>query len=424
MNDTTDHIDSFGRYGPKHGVYLTHDELESALHHIGPLASNMDEEYIVKAGGRSWTRVKTEAEVAGLVVASTGSAAVPRVVAWSSMAVPRTGTDMPSRPEYVAVTRARGVCAADLWRHLSPTHRADVVRQLAHIVGKIKSDPATRALVDAGTVGCLGVAGPNPTAAATDAPQLADVVVGRTVERGDGPWVPTDTDGSNSARAYIRDTSSAAAKMLAATPVLAPMREVLGDRIDQYLASLSSNGDEDAWWASVPLDLMHGDLNLRNVMVDMPGIDFSGMADDPLALKQHHDVATTKEGITVTAVLDWEWAGVYPCWDEHIASYDFLHDDSAAELLGLDDDIALPASVLDQVAGYRDTFFGILEAEYGLPTPRTVRGFDSGLAMAKARDAIAPWYMMDLVDPTSAGTADKVKACTTELAMTLTELGF
>ncbi|KNE72091.1 hypothetical protein AMAG_16585 [Allomyces macrogynus ATCC 38327] len=438
-NDDPQPLPADTRREPKSGIAVTLTQAQSLLAHLGTVTSLIPSSKgynnclylatissptgttaaVVKAGGWCWSRVKTEAEVAGLaVVGAAGTVPVPRVLAWRS-----TGN-----PELAAIERMPGVALADLWPRLSPAHRRDAVVQIARIVGKAKTGDAARALVTKGAIGNLSVRH-GPVAHAAGPPQVDDVTAGAMVDGGLGPW--TDYEGQPAAMRYLTDTTRAAVATLRspALDVLQDMRDRFTARIDAYVAALDGGAPvpgsklpvDPAAWAAVPLELVHGDLTLKNVLVTVPGTDLAMRADDPLTLAATSDLALD-QGVQVSALIDLEWMGVFPWADEHRVSYEFVKPDEIADVFGLD---GVPAAVRAEVEELQALFYDILESEYGLPTPRSRAQEWSWLTGAIAvRDAIAPWWMKNLVDQSAPEHGPKATACERELDAALVAMGF
>ncbi|KAJ3347109.1 hypothetical protein GGF32_007082 [Allomyces javanicus] len=430
------------RREPKSGIAVSLADAQSLLAHLGTVTAltpsskgynnclylatitspSGTTSAVIKAGGWCWSRVKTEAEVAGLaVIGAAGTVPVPLVLAWRSI----------GNQELVAIERMPGVALADMWPNLAPAHRRDAVVQIAKVVGMAKTGDAARALVKKGVIGNLNVRH-GPVAHAAGPPQVEDVSVGPMVDGGLGPWA--DTEGKPAAMRYLTDTTRAAVAALRspALDVLQGMRDRFATRIDAYVAALDGGAavagsklpaSAEAW-AAVPLELVHGDLTLKNVLVTVPGADLTMRTDDPLTLSATSDVMLD-QGVQVSALIDLEWAGVFPWADEHRVSYEVVKLDEIGDVFGLDENAEVPAAVRKEVESLQHLFYDILESEYGLPTPRSRADEWTWLTGAMAvRDAIAPWWMKDLVDQRAPEHAPKAKECEKELNAALAAMGF
>ncbi|KAJ3370099.1 hypothetical protein GGF31_004716 [Allomyces arbusculus] len=442
-NDDPQSLPVDARREPKSGIEVTLTQAQALLAHLGTVASltpsskgynnclylatiispsGTASTAVIKAGGWCWSRVKTEAEVAGLaVVGAAGTVPVPRVFAWRSM----------GHPELVAIERMPGVALADVWPKLAPEHRRDAVVQMAKMVGMAKTGDAARELVKRGVVGNLSVRH-GPVVHAAGPPSVEDVTVGPMVDGGLGPW--TDSDGQPATMRYLITTTCAAVATLRspALDVLQGMRDQFATRIDAYVAALDGTATvpgsklptDPAAWAAVPLELVHGDLTLKNVLVTVPSADLAMRADDPLTLSAATDLPLD-QGVHVSALIDLEWAGVFPWADEHRVSYEFVKPDEIANVFGLDEIADVPAAVRKEVESLQHLFFDILESEYKLPTPRSRADEWAWLTGAIAvRDAIAPWWMKDLVDQSAPEHVPKAKECEKELDAALAAMGF
>ncbi|KNE71306.1 hypothetical protein AMAG_15545 [Allomyces macrogynus ATCC 38327] len=354
-NDDPHPLPSDARREPKSGIAVTLAQAQHLLAHLGAVTSltpsskgynnclylatitspsGTTTTAVVKAGGWCWSRVKTEAEVAGLaIVGAAVPVPVPRVLAWRSM----------GHPELVAIERMPGVALADVWANLAPVHRRDAVVQVAKMVGMAKTGEAAQGLVKKRVVGNLSVRH-GPVTHAAGPPSVEDVTVGPMVDGGLGPWA--DSEGMPAAMQYLAATTRAAVATLRspALDVLKSMRDRFAARIDAYVAAL--DGDVAApgsklptsaeKWAAVPLELVHGDLTLKNVLVTVPGADLAMRVDDPLTLSATTDLALD-QGVHVSALIDLEWSGVFPWADEHRVSYEFVKPEEIADVFGLDE---------------------------------------------------------------------------------------
>ncbi|KAL7749217.1 hypothetical protein RI367_005369 [Sorochytrium milnesiophthora] len=429
----SDSVDAYQRYGPKHGVYLTQEAAERIFgeeHLVSFVASSKGynnriylakardggREYVVKICGRFWTRRKTQCEVVGLALMhkyGAGAVPVPRLTHWCS-------DKSVVGVEYVVMERVRGVCLGDavvddktVWALMTPEQRKRVVRQIAHIVGKMKTCIPPTALPPApSTIGNLQLADGVDSSSSQDG--NTDVVdkarVHQTLD-GDGPWHSYADYMSTQTRAAIDKLNSDG------MAVLKPMRDQLSGRIEAFYKQEYASPTSLANTGDVRLAFTHGDLNLRNIMVRFsspaaPARATAGDdAADPLAAssKQVHDLLSSGAQVDVSAVLDWEWAGMFPEYHEYVSSFEFL-----------DEDIAPGIAELDEL---RDLMYGILENEYGVGTPRTIVHYQHFCDLTDVQEAIAPWYMTDLVDTLSEKAQNDVQACITTLSALLEKFG-
>jgi len=171
---------------------------------------------------------------------------------------------------------------------------------------------------------------------------------------GDGPWT--------SYKAYLKTMLEKQLAQAPKEPVLNSMSSVW-PRVEKFLEHLDS---DDTIPNEPNFVFTHGDLDVQNILVE------------PSSLGSK----TWK----ITALLDWEWSGMFPAEEEYFASYDFIRRD--------ENDTKL--------------FYDLLEAG-GVSTPRTIPDFEKRKALYDLRENIAPWYLLDVEDLESEVVKEKVR---------------
>ncbi|CAF3290859.1 unnamed protein product [Rotaria sp. Silwood2] len=285
------------------------------------------ERYALKIGGRYWNKIKTEAEVKALeLLTKYTTIPVPKVLAYSSDRNNEYGV------EWILMTRLPGknmgtICET---QQLSINAKKSIIRDLADYVEqmhfRIPRFDKIGAFKMNGEIG-------------TDLNQL-------------GPWPSYEQ--------FIRDRVHADAIVLNKDPVFAPIKDSMFDAIHEFDKLKFPS------WTNLPFLFSHGDLDTQNILISM---------DDP-------------ESPHITGIVDWEWAGSFPCSEEYFTSYQyFLNDD--------DDNV-------------RNYFFEELEKR-NILTPRTIEQFSLLEKFNRFATNLALWELTDLVDPEHSSVNEKLE---------------
>ncbi|CAF3405699.1 unnamed protein product [Rotaria socialis] len=276
------------------------------------------ERYVLKIGGRYWNRIKTEAEVKALeLLTKYTTIPVPKVLAYSSDRNNEYGV------EWILMTRLPGknmsiVCKM---HELSFNAKKSIMRDLADYVAQMHFR-----IPRFNQIGAFRIDGEIDT----DLNQL-------------GPWSTYEQ--------FLRDRVQADAITLSKDPVFAPIKDSMLDAIHQF--------DELRFPSliNLPFVFSHGDLDIQNILISTDDL----------------------ESPRITGIVDWEWAGSFPCSEEYFTSYQyFLQDDN-------NDNI-------------RIFFFEELEKR-NILTPRTIERFSLLEKFNQLVTNIALWDLTDLINP-------------------------
>ncbi|KAJ7521981.1 hypothetical protein O6H91_19G077500 [Diphasiastrum complanatum] len=349
-------LDELDRQGPKYGILLPrshaatilsrlsqtlHQYLVSTLGYNNRLyyaSTEQHQQYVIKICGRYWKHVKTETEVIGLWIASRyAGIPVPRVLAWDA-----SGQEF--GVEYVVMDRLEGVPLSEMWKAASLDTKLLLVAQIAHLVVRYKTCVPDDVL-PRGTIGNFAFRGDKCGSLGG----IEDFEIGATLE-GLGPWC--------SYKAFLRSQLEAKLQGVRTLPLMTGMLEVL-PRIERLLQNL----DEDAGIVdSDDFVFTHGDLHSKNLLVTSP----------------------TSSSPQISAVLDWEWSGMFPAEEEFLAAIDFLSCDKDS----------------GNHPELESKFFSILETGR-VQTPRTIPHFEQRKALCDLRENLLPWYLTDHGSPNS-----------------------
>jgi aminoglycoside phosphotransferase (APT) family kinase protein len=272
--------------------------------------------YAIKIGGRYWNKIKTEAEVKALeLIAKYTTIPAPKVLAYSSDRTNQFGV------EWILMTRLSGINMSAICKtqKLSLNARKSIIRDLADYVAqmhfKIPRFDQIGALMINGQIG-------------TDLNRL-------------GPWLTYEQ--------FIRHRVQAEAIILNENITFAPIKDSMLDAIHQFEKFQFPS------FLNLPFVFSHGDLDIQNILISI---------DDP-------------ESPRITGIVDWEWAGSFPCSEEYFTSYDyFLNDDNEI----------------------RTSFFDELEKR-NILTPRTIEQFPVIEKFNSFVTNLALWHLTDLVNP-------------------------
>ncbi|KAL1916186.1 uncharacterized protein VTP21DRAFT_5803 [Calcarisporiella thermophila] len=391
-----DKADHLGRQGPKWGIHMSRASAEDLFakyirkeiaqftdlnrgynNRLYFVITTDSMEYVLKISGRYWNGVKTKNEIASLqLVTAFSSIPVPRVVVWSS-------DKSEYGVEYIVMEKMDGIPLGDIWEYLTLTQAKECIKQLAGIIVEMKTkisiELKQRRLLE--QIGNFGFEGGRDS--------LDMVRVGKTLDLL-GPWI--------SYKEYMRELLNQEIEIMQSDAIYVSLRELL-PRIKSFIA-LTLNKPE--------LELVvndyvftHGDLNLSNILVNYTHHNTS----DILHKVQVSEVILkpiSDSTLNITSILDWEWCGSFPAQDEYLSSYDFLSSEHSSNLTSV------------ELVELSECFYSALE-EGGVATPRTIPNYDILRDILEMKDAIAPWYLRDLDDPTSKSTQDMLVQCKKEI---------
>lgn len=393
--------DKLERQGPKYGIHFTEDQARQLFrtytnkdiqsftpsvkgynNRIYRVTTTDGANYFIKVGGRYWQRNKTESEVTGLYLAAHAGIPVPRIAYWTS-------TRDEWRVEVVVLEQCDGVVLSAIWKHLTFAQKKDVFAQLASNVILMHTHVSATDL-SLGRIGNFVIEDP--------ADVVASYRVGATLSQ-KGPWT--------SYRDYLRDILDGEVARMDSDPIYAPLR-ALRPRIDAYREKIL----RDTAYLPDPEKpvFIHGDLSDRNVIVSVS--DLSPEATDTDEDGFPIIIPTPQSILRITAILDWEWSGFFPPEEEYFLSFEFLKP--------LDEDTT--EEQREEAKQLGDHFLNILEAS-GVPTPRTIRGWEAKHAFNEVKEAVAPWWLADLVEPEGEKAKKKLEEAKKELEKWLEKCG-
>ena len=276
-----------------------------------------NERYVLKIAGRYWVSIKIEAEVNALsLLAKHTTIPTPQVLAYSSDPNNEFGV------EWILMTRVPGenMLAVSEAQELSQEAVKSIIRDLADYVYQMHF--AVPHFDQIGGFTPDGSIGPN----------LSKL----------GPW--------SSCEQFIRDRVQAEAAVLDEHDIFASIRAAVHEVIRQFEELTFPS------FKNVPFVFSHGDLAKQNIMISM---------DDP-------------EAPRITGILDWEWAGSFPCSDEYFSSYVYFLKNET-----------------DETHKY---FLDQLEKRHVL-TPRTIEHFPLLQKCYQFINNLAPWELTYFDDP-------------------------
>ncbi|CAF3627993.1 unnamed protein product [Adineta steineri] len=298
------------------------------------------QQYVIKIGGRYWNKIKTEAEVKALELLSTYTTIpVPKILAYSSDRNNEFGV------EWILMTRLSGqnmslVCKT---QKLSLNAKKSIIRDLVDYISqmhfKIPRFDKIGALMINGQIG-------------TDLNQL-------------GPWSTYEQ--------FIHTRVQAEKKILNEDITFSSVKDSMLDAIDQF------EKIELPIFSKLPFVFSHGDLDFQNILISI----------DDLELPR------------VTGIVDWEWAGSFPCSEEYFTSYNYFLNDDDKEI--------------------RIYFLNELEKRNVL-TPRTIEHFSLLEKINQFVTNLAPWDLTDLVNPDNLIVNKKLEQSSSIVLSALNEL--
>ncbi|CAF0976318.1 unnamed protein product [Adineta steineri] len=274
------------------------------------------QQYVIKIGGRYWNKIKTEAEVKALELLSKHTTIpVPKILAYSSDRNNEFGV------EWILMTRLSGqnmsiVCKT---QKLSLNAKKSIIRDLADYISqmhfKIPRFDKIGALMINGQIG-------------TDLNQL-------------GPWSTYEQ--------FIQTRVQAEKKILNEDITFSSVKDSMLDAIDRF------EKIQLPIFSNLPFVFSHGDLDFQNILISINDLELP----------------------RITGIVDWEWAGSFPCSEEYFTSYNYF----------LDDDKEI-----------RIYFLNELEKR-NILTPRTIEHFSLLEKINQFVTNLAPWDLTDLVNP-------------------------
>lgn len=297
------------------------------------------ERYVLKIGGRYWNKIKTEAEVKSLeLLTKYTTVPAPKVLAYSSDRANEYGV------EWILMTRLSGENLNDICKvhQLSLNAKKSLIRDLADYISQMH----------------YKIPGFNQIGALTSNGQIGTDLNLR------GPW--------SSYEEFIRDRVQAERIVLSENETFASIKDCMLDAIDQFLKFQLPS------FSNLPLVFSHGDLDFQNMLIS---------TDD---LECPH----------ITGIVDWEWAGSFPCSEEYFTSFNDLQNDNEE---------------------IRNFFFDELEKRNVL-TPRTIEHFELLEKLNRFLTNLALWHLTDLVNPDESIVNEKLEKSRSIVQSTLDEL--
>jgi len=297
------------------------------------------ERYVLKIGGRYWNKIKTEAEVKALeLIAKYTTIPAPKILAYSSDRNNEFGV------EWILMTRLSGQNMNEICKthQLSLNAKKSIIRDLADYIAqmhfKIPRFNKIGALTFNGEIG-------------TDLNQL-------------GPWSTYEQ--------FIRDRVQAETIILNENSTFAPIKDSMLDAIHQFEKFQFPS------FSNLPLVFSHGDLDFQNILISIDDL----------------------ESPRITGIVDWEWAGSFPCSEEYFTSFNYFLNDN------------------DEI---RMIFFDELEKRNVL-TPRTIEHFSLLEKLNRFVTNLALWHLTDLVNPDDLIVNKKLEKSRCIVQLALTEL--
>ena len=277
------------------------------------------ERYVLKIGGRYWVSSKTEDEVKSLqLLAQYTTIPVPCILAYS------VDPDNEFGVGWILMTRLPGESMSKIcWNGcLSFNAIRSIITDLAEYVSQMHLNiPRMQ--------------------------QIGAFRLNGQIDKdsnGLGPWLTYEQ--------FVHDRARIEIRTIQKHPVFASIKDTILHAIEEFEQLQFSSLE------NVPLVFSHGDLHVQNILISM---------NDP-------------ETPRITGIVDWEWAGSFPCSEEYFTSFNyFLHHESEA---------------------VRELFLDEFEKR-GILTPRTIKHFS---VMQKINRFITTLALWDI--PTSANPDD------------------
>jgi aminoglycoside phosphotransferase (APT) family kinase protein len=358
-NSRSDSSIPLKRNGPTHGISFTRAQADTLIQQylnekiisfecIDTGYNNLiffidtaenTQRYAVKIGGRYWNKIKTEAEVKALeLIAKYTTIPAPKVLAYSSDRTNQFGV------EWILMTRLSGInmSAVCKTQKLSINAQKSIIRDLADYVAQMHFK-----IPRFDRIGALMINGQ----------------IGTNID-GLGPWSTYEQ--------FIRGRVQAEAIILNKDITFAPIKDSMVNAIHQFEKFQFPS------FLNLPFVFSHGDLDIQNILISM---------DDP-------------ELPRITGIVDWEWAGSFPCSEEYFTSYDyFLNDDNEIRM----------------------SFFDELEKR-NVVTPRTIEQFPVIEKFNSFVTNLALWHLTDLLNPNDPLVNEELEKSRSTVQSVLAEL--
>lgn len=294
------------------------------------------ERYVLKIGGRYWNKIKTEAEVNALeLIRKYTTIPVPKVLAYSSDRMNEYAV------EWILMTRLSGENLSHICEkyQLSLNAKKSIIRDLADCISQMHFK-----IPRFNQIGALTSNGD----------------IGRDLNLR-GPWLTFEK--------FIHDRVQGETNVLNEDQIFAPIKDFMLDAIEQFqqLQFPSFN--------NLPFVFSHGDLDYQNILITIDDLEIP----------------------RISGIVDWEWAGSFPCSEEYFTSFDyFLHDNEEI----------------------RNFFFDEFEKR-NILTPRTIEHFSLLEKLNQFITNLALWHLTDLVNPDEKIVQQKLEKsrCTVQSAL-------
>ncbi|KAJ3332533.1 hypothetical protein HDU76_013909 [Blyttiomyces sp. JEL0837] len=321
--------------------------------------------YIIKIGGKYWTRKKTECEIASLVLVRKYCVGipVPNIVAWSSKTSYDDNIDG-FHHEFVLLEKMSGEPLDVVWTTLmNSDQKRNVLSQLARMVVEFKMKLSLLYLD--GKIGNMAITRPdsryypmgqdsndfqcwlNDQDLTFDEGISRSIHVGATLD-GDGPFesyleymrsyfkaqlkILDSADPKSLFATYIRPLRSRIVALMEKLPYLTFMRSASASNSNH---GQDNNNRDDNKDATSPIVFCHGDIAFRNILVVSEVVETrTPTATIGVITNSHGNDRTTKEDnnnnirYRISALLDWEWAGMFP-FTTDMTTMDFLDPDQS-----------------------------------------------------------------------------------------------
>jgi len=215
-------------------------------------------EYIIRLSGRFWTRIKTEGEVAAIVLLREkfpSALPLPKILGFCSQ---REFSVIGY--EYILMERLKGKPLDEVWASLEISIQHHVLDQIASIVAKIKSMEYTK-------IGSFCLNSNYEDLSMVSTPYID---IGEIVGQNAGPF--------NDYISYYVKTCEVEIEVLKTCDFMQPMLEYL-PRIRKLLQALTDGTVLSKDEIKVPFVFHHGDFEFRNILVNDKSGDVTGLLD-------------------------------------------------------------------------------------------------------------------------------------------------
>lgn len=298
------------------------------------------ERFVLKIGGRFWIRIKTEAEVQSLrILAEFTTIPVPKVFAYSFDRTNEFGV------EWILMSRLPGENLSKICEKQTLSFNAirSIIEDLAEFVSQMQQKIPHRK-----QIGAFRLNG-----------EISSDLDGR------GPWTNYEQ--------FVRQRANAEISLLNKDSVFAPIKDVVLHAIEQF------DQLEFPSFEHLSFVFTHGDLDIQNILISM---------ENPDAPR-------------ITGIVDWEWAGSFPCSEQFFNSFDFF--------------LQHPNENIRQV------LFDEFEKR-DVSTPRTIEKFSLIEKINRFLVNLAPWDLTDLIDPDDPTVKKRLEKSSSIVVKTLEEL--